>query len=255
MKKLLMLCGASAAMIYIGTVILGGLLRPGYSHISMAISELVADGAPNRSLLSSLFLLYNILLTVFGIGLLLTVNSRSGRKLSGFVGSIALVLVGIAGILMELVFAQEPGGTARTFTGMMHFVMAGIASLGTMVAVLGIGLWFRNIHEMKPYVLYSIISVTIIFVSGGSSAAAMSNHSPFFGLIERITILTFTLWIFIIGLKMLQLEGETSEPSLVTLPGTARQSRCAPARSAGEDSSSSKHTEQINLRKAPSKGR
>ena len=59
MKKLLMLCGISAAIIYVGTVILGGLLRPGYSHISMAISELVADGAPNRSLLSSLFLLYN----------------------------------------------------------------------------------------------------------------------------------------------------------------------------------------------------
>src|SRR5689334_15191340 len=115
MKKLLMLCGMFAAIIYIGTVILGGLLRPGYSHISMAISELVADGAPNRPLLSSLFLLYNALLTVFGIGLFLKVNSQPGRKISGYVGSIALILVGIAGILMELVFAQEPGGTATTF--------------------------------------------------------------------------------------------------------------------------------------------
>ena len=48
-----------------GTVILGGLLRPGYSHISMAISELVADGAPNRTLLSSSFLLYNLLANCF----------------------------------------------------------------------------------------------------------------------------------------------------------------------------------------------
>jgi uncharacterized protein DUF998 len=208
MKKLLMLCGISAAIIYVGTVILGGLLRPGYSHISMAISELVADGAPNRSLLSSLFLLYNALLTVFGIGLFLKVNNQPGRKLSGLVGSLALILVGLAGILMELVFAQEPGGTATTFTGIMHFVMAGVASLGTMVAVLGIGLWFRNIPELKSYVLYSIISVAIIFVSGGSSVPAMANHSAVFGLIERITIGTFILWMFMIGLKMFQLEEE-----------------------------------------------
>lgn len=211
MKKLLMLCGMSAAIIYIGTVILGGLLRPGYSHISMAISELVADGAPNRPLLSSLFLLYNALLTVFGIGLFLKVNSQPGRKISGYVGSIALILVGMAGILMELVFAQEPGGTATTFAGTMHFVMAGVASLGTMIAVLGIGLWFRNIPEMKHYVVYSIISVAIIFVSGGLTGAAMANHSSLFGLIERITILTFTLWIFIVGRKILELETESHD--------------------------------------------
>src|ERR1041385_1293726 len=211
MKKLLMLCGVSAAIIYMGTVILGGLMRPDYSHISMAISELVADGAPNRSLLSSLFLLYNVLLTVFGIGLFFKANSQTDRKMSGIVGSLALILVGLAGILMELVFAQEPGGTATTFTGTMHFVMAGIASLGTMVAVLGIGLWFRNVPEMRSYVFYSIISVAVIFASGGSSVPAMANHSPLFGLIERITIFTFTLWMFVIGWQMFQLENATSD--------------------------------------------
>jgi hypothetical protein len=203
----------------------------------MAISELVADGAPNRSLLSSLFLLYNALLTVFGMGLFLKVSSPPRKKISGCVGSLALVIVGIAGILMELVFAQEPGGTATTFAGTMHFVMAGIASLGTMVAVLAIGLWFRNIPEMKNYVFYSILSVTVIFVSGGLTGAAMANHSPLFGLIERITILTFTLWMFVIGLKMFRLEEGTSEFSLAKV------------------SSSPENAKQINLRKATSKGK
>jgi hypothetical protein len=212
MKKLLMLCGVFAAVIYVGTVILGGWLRPGYSHISMAISELVADGAPNRSLLSSLFLLYNVLLSIFGLGLFLKANIRSRGRVSGVVGSLALILVGLAGILMELVFAQEPGGTATTFAGTMHFVMAGVASLGTMVAVLGIELWFRNFPELKGYVLYSMVSVAIIFISGGSSAVAMANHSPLFGLIERITIFTFTLWVSVVGWKMAQLEKEISDP-------------------------------------------
>ena len=224
MKKFLMLCGAAAAIIYLGTVTLGGWLRPGYSHISMAISELVADGAPNRALLSSLFLLYNALLSIFGIGLLLKANSQSRGRLSGLIGSLALILVGVAGILMELVFAQEPGGTATTFAGTMHFVMAGIASLGTMVAVLGVGLWFRNFPEMKRYFLYSVVSVTIIFISGALTGAAMANHSQFFGLMERITILTFTLWMFVIGRKMAQLEEALESTQFELIGSTSKGS-------------------------------
>jgi hypothetical protein len=206
MKKTLMLCGIAAAVLYTGTVILGGLLRPGYSHVSMAISELVADGAPNRFLLSSLFLLYNILVSLFGIGSFLTVNSQPQGRVSGTIGSLALVLVGLAGILMELAFPQEPGGTAITFAGTMHFVMAGMASLGTMIAILMLAFWFRNIPALKGYIAYSLISVAIIFISGGLTAAALANQHPLFGLIERATILTFILWMFVMGRRMLQSE-------------------------------------------------
>jgi hypothetical membrane protein len=211
MKKLLMLCGIFAAVVYVGTVILGGLLRPGYSHMSMAISELVADGAPNRALLSSLFLLYNALLTVFGIGLFLMTNNPSRGRVSGIIGSLALMLVGIAGISMELAFPQDPGGTPSTFAGTMHFVMAGVASLGTMLAILMLAFWFKNFVDLKGHVVYSVISVATIFISGGLSAAAMANHHPLFGIVERITIFTFTLWIFVIGFKMVQLERKPQE--------------------------------------------
>jgi hypothetical protein len=206
MKKLLLLSGVGAAIIYLGTVVLGGLLRPGYSHLSMAISELVANGAPNRTLLSSLFLSYNVLTSLFGIGLLLQMKSQLQGQVTGSVGSLALVTVGMAGVLMEVVFPQEPGGTATTFAGTMHFVMAGVASLGTMVAILTLAFWFKNVPELKGYAAFSTISVTVVFVSGGLTAAAMANHSLLFGLIERITILTFILWMFIIGRKMAQRE-------------------------------------------------
>ena len=206
MKKIFMFCGIAAAVLYVGTVILGGWLRPGYSHISMAISELVAEDAPNRALLSALLLLYNLLVSIFGIGLLLKVNSQSQGRVSGTIGSLALMAVGVAGLLMEIAFPQEPGGTATTFAGTMHIVMAGVASLGTMVAILALAFWFRNIPALKGHIAYSIISVGIIFVSGGLTAAAMASHSPLFGLIERITIFTFILWVFVLGRTMAQLE-------------------------------------------------
>ena len=212
MKKLLMLCGSSAAILYVGTVILGGLIRPGYNHLFEAISELVADGAPNRSLLSLFFLVYNVLLSGFGIGLFLRANSQSRGCIRGIVGSLSLtLLVGAAGILMELVFPQDPGGLPTTFAGTMHIVMASVASLGTMVAVLTLGLWFRNMAALKGYTAYSLISVGVIFISGGLTAAAMAKGYPLFGLLERITIGTFIVWLFIVGLKMFQLENATSD--------------------------------------------
>jgi len=86
--------------------------------------------------------------------------------------------------------------------------MAGVASLGTMLAVLFLALWFRNMPGLNGYFAYSVISVAIIFVSGGLTAAALANHSMLFGMIERITIFTFVLWMFVIGRKMAQLEVE-----------------------------------------------
>lgn len=206
-----MLCGIAAAVLYMGTVMLGAWLRPDYSHISMAISELVADGAPNRSLLSPLFLIYNILVSLFGVGLFLKVKNQSQGRVSGIAGSFALLAVGLAGVLMELVFPQESGGTATTFAGTMHIVMAGIASLGTMVAILFLALSFKYHPGLKGFVKYSTISVTVILVSGGITAAAMANHSPLFGLIERITIFTFILWMFVSARKMAQLERESDQ--------------------------------------------
>jgi hypothetical membrane protein len=75
MKRLMVLSGTLAPVIYVGTVILGGLLRPGYSHVAQPISELVAAGAPNKPLLSGLFIIYNVLCSVFGIGLFLQVQN------------------------------------------------------------------------------------------------------------------------------------------------------------------------------------
>lgn len=206
MRKILLFCGIAAAILYTATVILGGLIRPGYSHVVEAISELVADGAPNRPLLSTLFLGYNILLGLFGLGLFLKANHQTDKRTVGIIGSITLFLVGLAGVLMELAFPQDAGGIATTFAGSMHLVMAGIASLGTMLAVLTMGLWFRDIPELKHYMTYSFLSVAIIFVSGGFTAMAMANKYHYFGVIERITIGTFILWLFVIGLRTTQLE-------------------------------------------------
>jgi hypothetical membrane protein len=215
MKKLLILSGILAPVIYVGTVILGGILRPGYSHMAEAISELVSAGAPNKPLLSSLFIVYNILCSAFGIGLLQQTINTSGRKTSGKFGAISLILIGIIGLLLELFFPQDPGGPAVTFAGTLHIILASMAALLTMIAVVATGLWIRQISGFKGYTLYSIITFAVIFVAGGT-VPILGMTYPYFGLLERIPIGAFIQWLFVIGLKMYSLsKGTVALPTVL----------------------------------------
>lgn len=107
--KILMLCGVLAPIVYAVTVVLGGILRPGYSHISQFVSELIAAGAPNKSLLDPLFALYNLLTIAFGAGLVMTVRAASETrgKVSGTLGALVLVAEGIFGFV-TVFFRKTP---------------------------------------------------------------------------------------------------------------------------------------------------
>jgi len=50
--RLLIFCGIAAPVVLLLAVIIAGSLHPGYSHISQAISEFGAQGAPHRAILS-----------------------------------------------------------------------------------------------------------------------------------------------------------------------------------------------------------
>jgi len=69
-NRILSICGALAPILYIMTMVLGGAIRPGYSHIAQAVSELIETGAPNKALLDALFIIYNLL-----VGLSVSVSS------------------------------------------------------------------------------------------------------------------------------------------------------------------------------------
>ncbi len=214
-NKVLMLCGILAPVVYVITVILGGFLRPGYSHVSQAVSDLIATGAPNKSLLDPLFALYNLLTIAFGLGLFQHVRSdhQNRGKVVGTLGALCLVAEGIFG-LITLFFPEDLGGMSTTIsgTGTMHIVFAGLSSLTTMLTILLMSFWFRNSPRLRGYGLYSFISVIAVFLSGGLAAVSVANNSPVGGLVERITIGGFLQWLFVIALMMYPSEVTSASP-------------------------------------------
>ena len=204
-NKGFLLCGILTPLVYVFTVILGGILWPEYNHVLQPVSDLIATGAPNKPLLDSLFALYNLLTFAFGLGLLLYVrcHPQNLRKTAGTLGALFLIAEGIFG-LITLFFPEDAGGMSAAISsaGLMHIVFAGLSSLTTMLTILLMGFWFRSNPDLHNYGLYSFLSVIAIFLSGGVAALSVANHSLYGGLIERFTIGGFLQWMFVIGLKL-----------------------------------------------------
>ncbi|MEP7355773.1 MAG: DUF998 domain-containing protein [Anaerolineales bacterium] len=196
-----LLGGLLAPILYVFTVILGGALRPGYSHLAQAISDLMAAGAPNKALMDTLFAGYNLLVLAGGWGVLHYVRAapEPHRRQAGWVGALNLIAVAVFG-LVTLLFPEDAGGLAAGAigqTGRLHIVFAGLSSLTTMLAVLFLGLWFQANPRWRGLGLYSFASVLIVFVSGGFAAYSVANQYPLAGLVERITIGAFMQWLFV----------------------------------------------------------
>jgi len=194
MKKIYPFFGLIGPIIYIIAVFIGGALLGGYNPLYNSISELIMTGSPNLLLLSILFGLYNFLLLLFGLGMVF--DSDLPKKRSLKFAALIIVFLGFIGILF-IFFPQDPRGTPATISGTIHLALAGISSILTILAVLLIGFSFRKNIKNKAFVWYSYLSVLLILISGGITAASISNNSPYGGLFERITIFTFLIWIFI----------------------------------------------------------
>jgi hypothetical protein len=197
----LLLAGAAAAVLYVAIMVVAGAMTPGYSHVSQPVSSLYQAGSQLGGPVAVAFLVYNVLVAAFGFAIVRLARSRGERMHAGVAAGIAVVLVGVAGALDD-VFPQDPIGSAITSTGTLHIVFAGVASLLTVAAMALAAWWLLGRRELRPLAWYSIASLLVVLVSGPVTAAATASGSPVMGLAERVTILTFTLWMAVLSVVL-----------------------------------------------------
>ena len=201
MKKGMYLSGALASLLYIVAVIVGGILWPGYSHIRQSISELTMTNSPVVKQVGWMFALYNYLLLVFGVGMV-GIWWKRNKLLA--VSGIFLAVCSFAGIGM-LSATQDPLGASLTTKGLIHLILAGVASLTTLLALFlaVFGFARENNRSLKNI---SLIFATLVLISGPITAMAIPQIPDYFGLIERVTIGSFILWLLLVSGTLLVAE-------------------------------------------------
>lgn len=193
MRRLLVLCGILAPLVYIATWVVGGLITPGYSHLAQAVSELTQAGSSNAPLLNPWFMLYNILIALFGFGLF-TAAGRNGGRRGVATGGILVATSGLVGVPLTLFCPMDPIGSEATLPGMMHLVLVGIISLLTVAGILA-----SATALPRSWRRYCLVTAAVMFATGIMSGITAAQLSPVAGLVERVTITSFQQWMFVMA--------------------------------------------------------
>lgn len=181
-------------------VIIGGFLWEGYSHLQQPISDLTASGAPNKTLMSLITLIYGTLAIIFALSFTVF-ESRKHHKFV-FWGGISFIVLHIISISYGL-FPQDLPNAETTLLGIMHIVITALIIPFTILTPILIGLGFIKVPVWKTFGIYSIITGIMIILLGGASGYFFVEKLPYFGLIERLNIGTLQLWTFLLSLKLI----------------------------------------------------
>lgn len=197
----LLICGIISSLLYVSIDILAIMRWEAYSWTDQNISELNAIGAPTRPLVISLFGVYTVFVTAFGMGVWATGSRSRALRIAG------ILLVG---------YALTGFGTGLFFPMQLREGLAGGGSMhpiGTLVSSLFFlgAMWFAAAAQGKWFRLYTIMTVLIVIVFGAWTSMDVPRMiaqlpTPWMGLKERINIYSMMLWVMVLAASLLRVK-------------------------------------------------
>ena len=191
-----------AALYPIVNDLIAATLYDGYSRLDQAVSELSATGAPTHAFLTGMAPVFSLLFIGFGIGVWKSAYGKRTLRLAG-----ALVIAhGAMGFLwMVAPMSQREviaaGGATPADT--VHLVLSAATGLFVTayvaITAVAFGWTFR---------LYSTATIVVALLFGLLSAQVdrieAGEPTPYMGLLERIGIGAWLLWVAVVALLLMR---------------------------------------------------
>lgn len=189
-RKLLLVCGIVAPVLYVVTIVIADLMWEGYSSASQSVSELFAVEAPTKSFVDPPLIVYSLLVYAFGVGVWLS----AGGKLALRVAAGGIVAKEVLGLVIQLFFPMHLRGGAATFSDTMHATLTGVGVLSMLVAIgfaaAALGKRFR-LYSIGTFLVFLLMAI-LAFWDGGRMAQGLPT--PWMGVWERTTIFAYFVW-------------------------------------------------------------
>jgi hypothetical membrane protein len=174
--------------LFVGGWITAGLLRPGYSPVHEAISQLARLGAPNRLLMTAAFVGFGVTVPMFA-------PVVSGALGAGKPLTAALALAGVATLGVAAVPLSRSGGGTRD---LIHGALATTTYVGMALSpLLGAAAFYRR-HNPGGATASALLGL----IAAGSLAA-----TPFVtdvGLYQRLGLGVVDTWILVMAVSILR---------------------------------------------------
>ena len=208
-RSVLLICGVVAAVSYVATDIVAGILYEGYSFTDQAVSELFAIGAPTSRIVVPLFSLSSLLLAAFAVGV--RMSSRGNRFLrltAAMFGGSALI-----GVVLWNLFPMHMRGAAPGFTDTMHLILATnpcvLLSIAFCIAA------FRNWFRFYTAATLLILLLTAVLAFLYAPALQANQPTPGLGLYERVAQYAYELWqVTLAAILLRELNDEAQQTKL-----------------------------------------
>ena len=204
-RKTLLICGVLSSLLYVVMNVVVPMQSETYNWVTQTISELSAIGAPTRQLWIKLAIFYGLLLTSYGFGIWLSAGTNWLLRVVAAI----FILQGVIGFVWPPMHQREvlaAGG--GSFTDTMHIIYSAVT-----VFLMLIAMWFGSKSLDKPFRFYSVVSIGTLIILGTWTAveAPKLQHNqptPWLGIIERVLILIFLVWIVVIAVLLLRTKME-----------------------------------------------
>jgi hypothetical protein len=153
--KILAISGILAPIVYVIALSVGNILDPTYSQIGKTVSELIQQGAPKRDLLNAIFIIYNLLIIPFALGMYYGLRKGWARN----VIFAALVINGVLGVAWTLFFPLDVEGKSVSLTGQLHLIVG--ALVVPLIFALELSFW-RGAKKDDRWSGYDKFSLAIL---------------------------------------------------------------------------------------------
>lgn len=201
---LLLIMGPVSVFFYLLHVVLGGILWKDYSHITQAVSDLTADGAPDQKLLSIFTTIYGILAIVFSITLFLCWKKKVVTIVR--IGLISFIVMEVCSLVGYSMFPLSDGGIEMNFQNIMHIVVTAVVVIATILAMYLTGIGLLHKAEFQKLGTITLCCAVIITLSGFGTGFIAGTGLPIMGLVERINIFTLQFWVVVLSVYALRLK-------------------------------------------------
>ena len=216
-QAVLLGCGIVSTIMYIAVDLLAASRHPAYSLVDQTISELSAIGAPTAHYWSAMGPAYEVLMLLFGIGVL---REAKGNHALRIVGAL-LVGFSVFGVLWAF-FPMHQRGAAMTWTDVGHIVL-GAVTMTFFLTLVVVGAFTLG----RRFRVYSFATLAVLVPSGIATFAfaprlIAGESTPFLGIVERFNVYGSMVWVAVLGVSLLRRQ-RALRSSRVTSPELERK--------------------------------
>jgi hypothetical protein len=189
--------GMLGILIYLAHTLLGRMLWAEYNPVTMDISSLTAEGAPNAGFLRVLTTVYGLCMIAFATGMMLKAFRKFGALVRA--GSVTLLAMEVVSMFGYMLFPLSGDKTVLTFGNLMHIVVTVIVVLTTIACGFLLAAGYLKREKLTSLGRFTLVMAILITLTGMTTPIGMASGWNLLGVTERLSIYSLQAMLFVLS--------------------------------------------------------